>query len=123
VYSSSGWVIRCQRLDTPPRQVGVDVDAASEEFLDQGVAVQIPRIDPKNALGLLDKVVGLGKEIFGSLTNQDRLTKAGQVQQDKGTERIKALQAQLEADAHRTKAAAAGRAQKSAQDTKEAVNN
>jgi uncharacterized protein YjbJ (UPF0337 family) len=85
--------------------------------------VQIARIDPKNLLGLVDKIVGLGKEIVGSLTKQDRLTKAGQVQQDKGTERIKAVQAQLEADAHETRAAAAGRAQKSAQNTKEAVNN
>ena len=38
--------------------------------------MQIPRIDPKNALGLVDKVVGLGKEIAGSLTGQDRLKKA-----------------------------------------------
>lgn len=85
--------------------------------------MQIPRIDPKNALGLVDKVVGLGKEILGTLTNQDRLTKAGQIQQEKGTERIKAVKAALSADAHQTKAAAAGRAQKSAQNTKEAVNS
>ena len=83
----------------------------------------IPRVDAKNALGLFDKLVGLGKEIVGTITGTDRLTKAGQVQQEKGTERIKALQAQLEADTHQTKAAAAGRAQKSAQSTKEAVNS
>jgi uncharacterized protein YjbJ (UPF0337 family) len=85
--------------------------------------VQIPRIDPKNALGLVDKIVGLGKEIIGTITDQDRLKKAGQIQQDKGTERLKAVQAQFEADAHESKAAAAGRAQKSAQKTKEAVNS
>ena len=85
--------------------------------------MQIPRIDPKNAAGLFDKVAGLGKEIVGSLTSRERLTKAGQVQQDKGTERIKAVKAQLAADAHETKAAAAGRAQKSAQNVKEAVDN
>lgn len=85
--------------------------------------MQIPRIDPKNALGLLDKVVGLGKEIIGSLTGQDRLSKAGQVQQQKGTERIEAIKSQLDAEAHETKAAAAGRAQKSAQKSKEAVNS
>ncbi|PZS28031.1 MAG: hypothetical protein DLM58_17835 [Pseudonocardiales bacterium] len=85
--------------------------------------MQIPRIDPKNALGLFDKVVGLGKEIVGSLLNQDRLTKAGQVQQEKATERIKAMQAQLRAEGHQAKAAAAGNAQRSAQKTKEAVNN
>lgn len=84
--------------------------------------MRIPRIDPKNALGLADKVVGLGKEIAGNLTGQDRLTKAGQVQQEKGTERIKAVQSELQADRHEAKAAAAERAQKSAQKTKEAVN-
>jgi uncharacterized protein YjbJ (UPF0337 family) len=85
--------------------------------------MQIPRIDTKNALGLADKVVGLGKEIVGSVTGRDRLAKAGQVQQDKGTERIKAVTSQLEAQKHDTKAAAAERAQKSAQKQKEAVNS
>ncbi len=84
--------------------------------------MQIPRIDPKNAYGLVDKIVGLGKEIVGTATGQDRLTQAGQVQQEKGTERIKAIRAQLEADAHETKAGAAGQAQRSAQQTKEAVH-
>jgi uncharacterized protein YjbJ (UPF0337 family) len=85
--------------------------------------MQIPRVDPKNMLGLVDKVVGLGKEIVGSLTNQDRLKKAGQVQQEKATERLKAVQSQVEADSHGAKAAAAEGAQKSAQNTKEAVNS
>ena len=85
--------------------------------------MQIPRIEPRNALGLLDKVIGLGKEIAGSLTGQQRLTKAGQVQQDKGTERIKAVQAELAAKVHQSKAATAGRAQRTAQATKEAVNS
>ena len=81
--------------------------------------MQIPRVDPKNALGLADKVVGLGKEIIGTFTNQDRLRKAGQVQQDKGTERIKAVKAEASAQAHKAKAASATSAQKSAQRTKE----
>jgi hypothetical protein len=85
--------------------------------------MQIPRIDPKNALGLADKIVGLGKEIVGTLTNRDKLAKAGQIQQEKATERIKAMKAELEAQAHRGKAAAAGRAQKNAQDVKETVNS
>jgi len=85
--------------------------------------MQIPRIDAKNAAGLVDKVVGLGKEIVGTVTNQQRLTKAGQVQQDKGTERLKAVQAQGEADAHDAKAVAAETAQQSAQQTKEAVHS
>lgn len=84
--------------------------------------LQIPRIDPKNAAGLLDKVVGLGKEVAGTFANNDRLKKAGQVQQDKGTERLKAVQAEVEARGHQAKASSAQSAQKSAQKTKEAVH-
>jgi hypothetical protein len=85
--------------------------------------MQIPRIDPKNALGLVDKIVGLGKEIVGTVTNRSRLTKAGQIQQEKGTERIEAVKSELDAQAHEAKAAAADKAQKSAQSSKEMVNS
>ncbi|MBE7187055.1 hypothetical protein [Jatrophihabitans endophyticus] len=85
--------------------------------------MQIPRIDPKNAAGLADKIVGLGKEIVGTLAGNDRLTKAGQVQQDKGTERLKAIEAEVEAQTHKARAKSAEAAQKSAQNTKEKVNS
>ena len=85
--------------------------------------MQIPRIDPKNAAGLVDKIVGLGKEITGTVLSNDRLRKAGQVQQDKGTERLKAVQAEVKAQGHKAKAASAESAQRGAQNTKEAVNN
>jgi uncharacterized protein YjbJ (UPF0337 family) len=85
--------------------------------------MQVPRIDPKNVMGLADKVVGLGKEILGTVTGQDRLSKAGQVQQDKGTERIKAVRAQMEAEGHQTKAKVAGQAQQRAQRTKERMSS
>jgi uncharacterized protein YjbJ (UPF0337 family) len=85
--------------------------------------MQIPRIDKKNAFGLMDKIVGLGKEIVGSVTGRDQLAKAGQVQQDKGTERIKAVRAQADAKKHETKASAAGRAQRVAQNRKESVSS
>jgi uncharacterized protein YjbJ (UPF0337 family) len=84
--------------------------------------MQIPRIDPKNVMGLADKVVGLGKEVLGTVTNRDRLSEAGQVQQEKGTERIKAVKAEVSAQAHEAKAASATSAQKSAQRTKEATS-
>lgn len=84
--------------------------------------MQIPRIDPKNVLGLVDKVVGLGKEILGTLTGQDRLARAGQVQQEKATERLKAIKSEVAADAHKTQAAAAERAQQTARNSKEKVN-
>ena len=84
--------------------------------------MRIPRIDPKNALGLLDKVIGLGKEIVGSVVGNDRLAEAGQVQQEKGTERLKAVRAQTEAKGHQATAAAAEQAQKAAQRRKESVS-
>lgn len=85
--------------------------------------MQIPRIDRKNALGLLDKVVGLGKEIVGTVIDRDHLAKAGQVQQDKGSERIKAVRAELDARKHRMKASTAGQAQRAAQTRKETVSS
>jgi hypothetical protein len=81
--------------------------------------VQIPRIDAKNVLGLADKVIGLGKEVVGTVTNRGRLSKAGQVQQEKGTERVKAVQAETKAKTHKARATAAESAQRSAQRTKE----
>lgn len=85
--------------------------------------MQIPRIDPANAKGLVDKVIGLGKEIVGTVTGQDRLTKAGQVQQEAAAERLKAMQAEVRADAHEAKAGAAQGTQRAAQQTKETVND
>lgn len=86
------------------------------------MGLPIPRIDAKNAAGLLDKVVGLGKEIAGTLASNDRLRRAGQVQQDKGSERLKAIRAEAEARSHGAAAAGAQRAQTGAQKTKEAVH-
>jgi uncharacterized protein YjbJ (UPF0337 family) len=85
--------------------------------------MQIPRIDSKNALGLLSKIAGLGKEIAGNVVGNDRLAKAGQVQQDKGTERLKAVRDQAQAKKHEAKSAAAERAQRAAQRRKESVNS
>ena len=85
--------------------------------------MQIPRIDPGNVKGLVDKVIGLGKEIVGTVTQSERLEKAGQIQQREATERISALKAELRADVHEAHAATAAQAQKRAQQTKEAVKN
>ncbi|HZC51882.1 MAG TPA: hypothetical protein VE441_05240 [Mycobacterium sp.] len=86
------------------------------------MALPILRIDAENVAGLLDKIVGLGKEIAGTLAGSDRLTKAGQVQQDKGNERLKAVRAEAEARSYQADAVEAERAQAGAQNTKEAVH-
>jgi uncharacterized protein YjbJ (UPF0337 family) len=80
--------------------------------------MRIPRIDPKDATGLLDKVVGLGKEIAGEVFDEERLISAGEAQQDKGTEKLKAIREQAKADAHQSKAQAYDTKQRTAQQAK-----
>jgi uncharacterized protein YjbJ (UPF0337 family) len=64
----------------------------------------IPRVEYKNAIGLGDKFVGLGKELIGEVVDNKRLINAGEAQQAKGSEKLKALRAQSKADAHEAKA-------------------
>jgi uncharacterized protein YjbJ (UPF0337 family) len=64
----------------------------------------LPRIDYGNVTGLLDKFVGLGKEVVGTLYDGERLIEQGQAQQGKGTEKLQAIRKQAEAKAHREKA-------------------
>jgi uncharacterized protein YjbJ (UPF0337 family) len=80
--------------------------------------VRVPRIDAKDATGLFDKVIGLGKEILGVVVDEDRLITAGEAQQDKGTEKLKAIRDQAKADAHKAKARAHETKERSAQSAK-----
>ncbi|MBV9292212.1 MAG: hypothetical protein JO222_07165 [Frankiales bacterium] len=80
--------------------------------------MRIPRVDPKDATGLYDKVVGLGKEITGEIFDQQRLIEAGEAQQAKGTEKLKAIREQAKADGHKAKAKAYESKQRAAQDLK-----
>ena len=80
--------------------------------------MRIPRIDPKDATGLFDKVVGLGKEVFGEVFDEQRLIEAGEAQQAKGTEKLKALREQAKADGHKAKAKAYDERERAAQKAK-----
>jgi uncharacterized protein YjbJ (UPF0337 family) len=80
--------------------------------------MRVPRINPQNATGLLDKVVGLGKEIVGVAVDEDRLITAGEAQQDKGSEKLKALRSEAKAKAHRAKARTHESKERSAQSAK-----
>lgn len=80
--------------------------------------MRIPRVSTKDATGFYDKLVGLGKEILGTVVDEDRLITAGEAQQDKGTEKLKALRDQAKADAHRAKAKAHESKQRAAQEVK-----
>lgn len=77
--------------------------------------MNIPRISPRNATGLVDKVIGLNREIVGHLFSKDGLIEAGEAQQDKGTEKLKALREQAKADVHAAKARAHEGKQRTAQ--------
>jgi uncharacterized protein YjbJ (UPF0337 family) len=78
----------------------------------------IPRVEYKNAVGLADKLVGLGKEAVGEFTDRPRLVKAGEAQQSKGSQRLKALRSQARADAHEAKARGHETKQRSAERAK-----
>ena len=80
--------------------------------------MRIPRIDPKDATGLFDKVVGLGKEVFGEVFDEQRLIEAGEAQQAKGTEKLKAIREQAKADGHKAKAMAYDERERAAQKAK-----
>jgi uncharacterized protein YjbJ (UPF0337 family) len=66
--------------------------------------MRVPRIDPQDATGLFDKVVGLGKEITGEVFDRQRLIEAGEAQQAKGTEKLKAIREQTKAEGHKAQA-------------------
>jgi len=66
--------------------------------------MRIPRVDAKDATGLLDKVVGLGKEVVGEVFDEQRWIEAGEAQQAKGSEKLKAIREQTKAEAHQAKA-------------------
>ena len=80
--------------------------------------MRIPRVDPKDATGLIDKVVGLSKEITGAIFDRKSLIEAGEAQQAKGTEKLKAIREQAKADAHKTKAQALDAKERAAQRVK-----
>jgi uncharacterized protein YjbJ (UPF0337 family) len=80
--------------------------------------IRIPRIDPKDATGLFDKVVGLTKEVAGEVLDNTRLIEAGEAQQAKGTEKLKAVREQAKAEAHKAKAKTFEQREKAAQQAK-----
>jgi uncharacterized protein YjbJ (UPF0337 family) len=66
--------------------------------------MRLGNVELEHVRGIADKVFGLGKEIVGTALNTDRLVKEGEAQQAKGTESLKALRKQAEAQAKEAKA-------------------
>lgn len=76
--------------------------------------MQIGNVDIEQVRGFADKAVGLGKEWVGTLVGNDKLVDEGQAQQEKGSAKLKALRAEVRADAARTEAAVREKQQRSA---------
>jgi uncharacterized protein YjbJ (UPF0337 family) len=83
--------------------------------------MQFRTIDPEKLRGIVDKVFGLTKEIIGEVVGNERLQKEGEAQQAKGTEKLKALRKQVEAEAKEAKAELFEQKQKAAQRVKESA--
>jgi uncharacterized protein YjbJ (UPF0337 family) len=81
--------------------------------------MQIGTIDLNKLQGVSDKFFGLTKEYVGVLINNTRLQEEGEAQQEKATEKLKALRQEVAAQGHDAKAKAAEQRQRAAQASKD----
>lgn len=80
--------------------------------------MQLGSIDLNKLRGVGDKAVGLSKELVGTLTGNDRMQKAGEAQQERATEELRALRAEVKAEQKDTKAKVLEQRQKAAANAK-----
>ena len=80
--------------------------------------MRIGNVELDHVRGLGDKFVGLGKELAGTVIGNDRLQDAGEAQQARGTESLKALRQEAKAEAKEAKARANEARQRTAQRAK-----
>lgn len=78
--------------------------------------MRVPHISPSNSIGFVDKIVGLAKELLGDLFDRDALKESGRLQQEKGSAKLDALQAEVTAEAHNAKVKTLDKAQHKAAD-------
>lgn len=83
--------------------------------------MQIGSIDANQLRGLGDKFIGLAKEFWGTVLDNERLQDEGEAQQARGTEHLKAFKEQLKAQKHEAKADAFSQQQKAAQRMKDSA--
>ena len=82
--------------------------------------MQIANIDLNKLRGLGDKTLGLYKEIAGTVVGNDKLAQEGEAQQERATEQLRALRAEVKAEAKEAKAELFEQKQKAAQHAKSA---
>ncbi len=80
--------------------------------------MQLGSIDLNKLRGIGDKAVGLSKELLGTLTGNERLQDAGEAQQERATEELRALRAELKAEQKDAKADVLEQRQKAAASAK-----
>ena len=66
--------------------------------------MQIGSVDVNKLRSIGDKAVGLSKELVGTITGNERMQEAGDAQQEKATEALRALRAEAKATAKDAKA-------------------
>jgi uncharacterized protein YjbJ (UPF0337 family) len=82
--------------------------------------MQIGSVDLNKLRGLTDKAIGLYKEFLGTVLGNERLTSEGEAQQARATEQLRALRAEVKAEAKDAKAEAFEQKQKAAERAKSA---
>lgn len=81
--------------------------------------MQIGTIDLNKLRGLADKGAGLAKELVGTVIGNERLEEAGEAQQERAAEELKALRKEVVAQQKEAKARALDQRQRVAQRVKE----
>lgn len=77
--------------------------------------MRVPHVSPGNALGFVDKVVGLLRELTGELFDRPTLKESGRLQQEKGSAKLDQLQAEVSAETHKAKVRTLDKAQQKAE--------
>ena len=81
--------------------------------------MRLGTIDTNKLRGITDKGVGLGKELVGVLTSNDRLQREGQAQQERAAAELDALREELKAQKYEGKAELHEAKQRAAQEAKD----
>ena len=82
--------------------------------------MRIGNVELDHLRGFGDKVAGLTKEVVGTVVGNDRLAEAGEAQQARGSDSIKALRKQAKAQAKEAKAETFEQQERAAQRAKSA---
>ncbi|MGQ0433749.1 MAG: CsbD family protein [Microthrixaceae bacterium] len=80
--------------------------------------MRLGSIDVNKLRGISDKAVGLGKELVGTLTGNERLQDAGEAQQERATQELRTLRAEVKAEQKDAKAQMLEQRQKAAANAK-----